>query len=103
MRWPGATEHGGLLTTAKRLVEELQGLGQRLEHRDEVEYAQHRDFAGRARGLADYLRGAILLAQEDLYAPSLATLRLAMEQTLVDRVVFLGRRYIQVIEGVDEA
>jgi hypothetical protein len=101
--YPGATEHGGLLTTAKRLVEELQGLGQRLERRDEVEYAQHRDFAGRARGLADYLRGAILLAQEDLYAPSLATLRLAMEQTLVDRLVFLGRRYIQVIEGVDEA
>jgi hypothetical protein len=45
----------------------------------------------------------MLLAQEDLYAPSLATLRLAMEQTLVDRLVFLGRRYIQVMEGVDEA
>jgi hypothetical protein len=103
MRWPGATEHSGLLTTAERLVEELQGLQQRLEHRNEVEYAQHRDFADRARGLADYLRGAMLLAQEDLYAPSLATLRLAMEQTLVDRLVFLGRRYIQVIEGVDEA
>ena len=66
MTWPGAIEHSGLLTTAERLVEELDGLQQRLEHRSEVEYAQHRDFAARARSLADYLRGAILLAQADL-------------------------------------
>ncbi len=103
MRWPGAIEHSGLLTTAERLVEELGGLQQRLEHRNEVEYAQHRDFAARARSLAGYLRGAILLAQADLYAPSLASLRIALEQTLVDRLVFLGRRYVHVVEGVDEA
>jgi hypothetical protein len=103
MRWPGAIEHSGLLTTAERLVEELDGLQQRLEHRSEVEYAQHRDFAARARSLADYLRGAMLLAQTDLYAPSFASLRTALEQTLVDRLVFLGRRYVQVVEGVDEA
>src|SRR6266567_344579 len=103
MTWPGAAEHADLLTTAERLLAELHGLRQRLEHSNEVQHVQHDDFADRARGLCSYLRGAMLLAQADLYAPAFASLRTALEQTLVDRLVFLGRRYIQVVEGVDES
>lgn len=100
--WLGATEHGELLNIAERCLSELGGLQQRLEYRDGVAHMHHLDFTDRARGLASYLRAAALLAQADLYAPAFANLRTALEQMLVDHLVFLGRRYIQVIEGVDE-
>jgi hypothetical protein len=102
MTWPGAVEHGRLLTIAERLLEELASLRQRLAYDNNVAHMQHVDFADRARSLAAYLEAAVLLTRADLYAPAFANLRSALEQVLVDRLVFLGRRYIQVIHGVNE-
>jgi hypothetical protein len=89
--WPGSTEHSGLLSTAESLVNELRGLRDRLEHDPEIEYAQHRDFANRARSLADYLHSVILLTKTDTYAPAFANLRTALEHVLVDHLIFSGQ------------
>lgn len=91
MTWPGAIEHNRLLTYVRKLVDELEGLRQRLQHH-EVAHMQHGEFADRARSLAAYLRAVIQLTEADLYAPAFATLRSAMEHYLVDQLVFLGRR-----------
>jgi len=101
--WVGATEHDALLSTAECLVDELRGLRGRLQHANDTEYAQHSDFANRARSLADYLNAAILLTRADAYAPAFANLRTALEHVLVDHLIFLGQRYIQIIIGVDAA
>lgn len=102
MAWPGTIEHRDLLQTAERMIAEVGALRGRLEHRDGVEHAQHGDFADRARGLAGRLRAAVMLTEADLYAPALGCLRTALEQTLVDHLVFLGRRVVQVVDAVDE-
>jgi hypothetical protein len=60
MTWQGALEHHGLLVIANRLVDELCGLRRRLQHTNDIEYAQHGDCADRARNLAEYLRAAVL-------------------------------------------
>jgi hypothetical protein len=103
LTWQGAGEHQELLALAGRVVNELAGLRARLEHRDDVEYGQHAQFAERARGLAGQLEAAVTLTRSDLYGPAFGCLRVALEQTQVDHLVFLGRRVIQTVEGVDEA
>jgi hypothetical protein len=90
------------LVTAERLVAELAGQRARFEHRNDVEHAQHGEFTERARGQADQLRAAVMLAQSDLYAPAFGCLRIALEHMLVDHLVFLGKRVVQIIDGVDE-
>jgi hypothetical protein len=48
MTWPGELEHQGLLVIANRLVDELRGLRGRLQHANDIEYAQHGDEARRS-------------------------------------------------------
>jgi hypothetical protein len=102
MTWPGSVEHHDLLVTAERLVAELAGLRARLEHQNDMEHAQHGEFAERARGQADHLRAAIMLTRSDLYAPAFGCLRIALEHMLVDHLVFLGRRVVQIIDDITE-
>jgi hypothetical protein len=101
MTWAGDTEHRHLLDVAQQLINELYGLRQRLVS-NEVFYFQHGEFADRASSLAGYLQAALVTMQEDLYIPAFANLRSALEHVLMDFLVFLGRRYIQIIDGVDE-
>jgi hypothetical protein len=103
MTWQGTLEHHGLLVIANRLVDELCGLRGRLQHTNDIEYAQHGDCADRARNLAEYLRAAVLLASTDAYAPAFALVRTALEHMLVDHLVFSGQRYVRMIVGVDNA
>ena len=102
MTWPGELEHQGLLVIANRLVDGLRGLSGRLQHANDIEYAQHGDFADRARNLAVYLRAALLLASTDAYAPAFALVRTALEHMLVDHLVFSGQRHVRIIVGVDD-
>jgi hypothetical protein len=102
MTWQVAGEHQELLVLADRVVSELSGLRARLQHRDDTEYGQHGQFAERARGLAGQLEAAVTLTRADLYGPAFGCLRVALEQTQVDHLVFLGRRVIQTVEDVDE-
>jgi hypothetical protein len=101
MTWPGALEHQGLLMIANRLVDEVRDLRSRLQHVNDIEHAQHGDFADRARNLAEYLRAAVLVASSDAYAPAFALVRTALEHMLVDHLVFSGQRYVRIVVGVD--
>jgi hypothetical protein len=82
---------------------ELPTLRGRLQPRNDTAHAQHWDFCDRVRDLGLYLQGALQLARIDLYAPSLANLRTAFEHLQVDHLIFLGRRVVQTVEGVDDA
>jgi len=102
MTWPGAYEHQALLHTADNLVGELLDLGRRLNHLDDTTHWQHQEFADRVRNLGLYLRSAVLVACEDIYAPAFASLRTALEHMLVDHLVFNGQRLIRFADGVDD-
>ncbi len=102
MAWPGEDEHRQLLAVAADLVRELADLGSRFAYGD-VTYAQHDVYANRGRSLSRYLTVALSAVRADLYPPAFAMLRSALEHTLIDHLVFLGRRYIRVFEQVDEA
>ncbi|MET8845803.1 hypothetical protein [Amycolatopsis sp. NPDC004625] len=99
--WPGDLEHRALMDTAEGLISELVSLRRRLRHGNDVEYSQHGEFADRARGMGEQLRGAVMLARADLYAPAFGCLRMAFEHMLVDRLLFLGRRIIRYVENVE--
>ncbi|UVS81439.1 hypothetical protein [Actinokineospora sp. UTMC 2448] len=85
------------------MIDELSGLQPRLMHRNDTSHAQHTDFANRAKSLANYLDAGLTLTKQDLYGPAFATLRTALEHVSVDYLAFLGQRYVQLIDQVDEA
>ncbi|MFE2750535.1 hypothetical protein ACFXGA_00875 [Actinosynnema sp. NPDC059335] len=62
----------------------------------------HADAAERCKSLAITLESAGILGERDAYGPACALLRSALEQTLVDKLVFSGRRYVQIVTGVTE-
>jgi hypothetical protein len=102
MTWKGSEEHAELYAAATSLTPTLRRLGARLLHRD-VQYVLHTDLAARCRSLALYIESAIADAERDAYAPALGSLRSALEHVFVDKLVFLGQRYVQVFRGVDDA
>lgn len=101
MTWPGTDEHQQLYVTVTSLVACLRQLRQALRH-SSTEHLFHSDAAERCKTLAVTLDSAITLCEHDAYGQALDLLRTALEQTLVDKLVFSGRRYVQVFTGVSE-
>jgi hypothetical protein len=99
MTWQGVVEHEQLYGTAHFLITLLKGLSKGLQH-GEVEHVIHREAAERCRSLAITTESAVVCAHQDIYGPAFALLRSALEQTLVDKLVFLGRRHVQILKGV---
>jgi hypothetical protein len=98
---PLDAEHSELLKSAKSLIGYLDDLGGRLNP-GRVSHQQHYDYSDRAQSLALYLSGAVDLLTGALYGPAFAVLRAALEHHVLDLLIFLARRYVQVIEGVNE-
>jgi hypothetical protein len=85
-------EHASLVDSATDVVDDLFGFQGRLR-RIRIAHHQHDVFAERARSLAIYLSSALRLAEADEYIAAYAVLRAALEHHLVDRLLFVGKRY----------
>ncbi len=99
MTWQGAIEHGPLYATAGSLITLLKDVPAGLRH-GSAQHMVHTDAAQRCRSLGITIESAVACAERDAYAPAFVLLRSALEQTLVDKLVFLGRRHIQIVRGV---
>ena len=88
-------DHGDLPLHAARLVEHLESVRGRFVA-SRVGHQQHNDSAERSKLLADQLRASLLLAERAHYATGFTTIRTALEHHLVDRLLFLANRYLQV-------
>jgi hypothetical protein len=89
-----------LKVAANALVGQLSGCEAALDY-GEVQHMHHTEFAGRVRSLGLYLRAALQLAGDYAYPQAFAMLRCAVEHRALDDLIFLGDRFEQVIEGVD--
>jgi hypothetical protein len=84
-------------------MRDLRTLQQRFV-KTEVLNHMHSVFAGRAQLLALQLDSTLGLLEGDLYIAAFGVLRAALEQTLVDCLLFRGSRIIRLYKGVsDEA
>jgi hypothetical protein len=99
--WQGDVEHAALLDSATHLLDDLRELPNRLVHGEVVQHI-HTEFAERARSLALHLSAGLTLTRQDHYGPALAIVRTSLEHCLLDSLVFLGTRYVQIHRGVDE-
>ena len=95
-------EHVPLVESAKALLGELHGFRSHVRP-GPVAHQQHDDFAERALSLEIYLSSALRLWSEHEYPPSFTVLRAALEHQLVDRLLFLGRRYRRDYRGVSKS
>jgi hypothetical protein len=94
-------EHGLLVDCVVQLNGSLQSFERRIDSGDAAHH-QHLVFAQRANALRLYLDAAITLVRSDLYPPAFALLRAALEHQIIDTLVFLARRYVHVVQPVDE-
>ena len=101
MSWPGESEHRNLYVTATSLNVLLAKMPGALRH-IKTHHLFHSDAAERCKSLAITLESAVMLCERDAYAPALALLRTALEQTLVDKLVFSGQRHVRIFTGVTE-
>jgi hypothetical protein len=88
-------DHGDLPEHARRVAGRLDRLGVPLP-RSRAGHAQHTKFAERSRHLADHLRAAMLLSDHGHYASALVTIRTARDHHLIDRLLSLADRSVQV-------
>jgi hypothetical protein len=88
-------DHGTLSGHAERLVERLERL-RRQFNPGRVGHQQHSELAERSGLLAHELRAAMALSDSGYYAPAFVAIRTALEHHLVDRLLFLANRYLQV-------
>ena len=61
----------------------------------------HNDFAERTQCLAGHLSAAITLADEGEFASSMAIARTALEHHVVDRLLLLADRYVEIVQPDD--
>lgn len=94
-------DHGALVDAAQTVVGELRRFDTHMKAGD-VDHMHHSDFAVRARHLSLHLHAIHTLIEDEVYPSAFALLRTALEHHLVDQLVFLGRRYVQVLEGVTD-
>jgi len=94
-------EHAGLLGEAEIIVRELRGFASRVTG-GSVLYWQHTEFCDRAAELADHLDAVTLLARRAMYASSFALLRTALEHHVIDYLLLLGRRHVQIYKDVGD-
>ncbi len=96
-------DHGTLPSHANRLVARLEDLHGLSEHGSTM-HMQHVDHAKRARQLAEHLRGVLTLSDARRYPSALVLVRAALEQHLMDRLVFLATRHVETYKmGKDKA
>lgn len=100
MTW-GPNEHIELLQGARYSIDLVSGLTDRLLT-GQTYHLQHAEMAGRAKALGERLNAALQLALVDSYLASFSLLRTAMEHQLLDELIFLGRRHIQIIGNVSD-
>jgi hypothetical protein len=93
-------DHEQLGASAIQLVDAVGSLRQRLISEGSA-YMQHYDCADRARQLASHLRGALALSELHLYPSAFSVIRTAFEHHVFDRLLFLARWLVHVVEGVD--
>ncbi|WP_285730004.1 hypothetical protein [Nocardiopsis sp. ATB16-24] len=77
-------------------------MAHRLEPVDDVEHAFNTDNAKRCASLSVYLQSSLDSLVRDAYAPAFSVLRSCMEHVLVDKLIFLGQRYVQVFSEIDD-
>lgn len=94
--------HGPLRPHVDRLITELDGFVERLEH-GEVMHVQHTEFGVRARWLGYQLAASLNLSDRFAYPAAFAVMRSALEHHLLDSLLFLADRYLQSMTGVTEA
>jgi hypothetical protein len=99
--WPGDADHTDLLSQAKALVVDLNQVHGHLQH-GSVEHSHHDDLALRCRSLGVLLDSALSATERDAYGPAFALIRSALEHVMIDKLAFLGERYVQVFTGVDD-
>ena len=92
-------EHAALIRSASDLLGDLHAFRSHYVY-GRVANAQHDEFAERALSLQIYLSSALRLSLANKYPPTYAVVRAALEHHLVDRLLFLGRRYKIVFTGV---
>jgi hypothetical protein len=91
-----------LAVIARDLVDVL-GRGEHLlHHRADIQHWIHSQFAQRVRMLGLYLGSALRLGDDALYPPAFALLRCGLEQLIIDELLFLGDRFEQLTETIDE-
>jgi len=101
-RWVTADDdHRELDAAWGQLFHLIDGLPSRLRWGD-VHHLDVADMADRVRGLGLYLDSAVRLSSQMRYEPAFALLRSALEQSLVDWLVFQGRTLVQRFKGVGE-
>jgi hypothetical protein len=96
-------EHPQLASVARPsigLVERLHDTLRAVE--GQSVWLQHGEFAWRAWHLVDHLLSALDDADRSRYATAFGTLRTAMEHTLVDRLLLMADRYVEVIEAMTD-
>lgn len=101
MNWQGHIEHEVLFSTAMELSDELSGMAGRLLH-EGTHHVIHSDMADRCRSLSLYIDSAIMETVQNRYAPAFSILRSSLEHMLVDQLVFLGQRYVEVYTDVSD-
>ena len=94
-------DHGSLRDAAIATIHELRGFDGSM-HRDQVDHLQHRDFALRGHHLGMHLIGVRELSDNRLYPSAFALLRTALEHHLIDHLVFLSNRYVQIFDNVSD-
>jgi hypothetical protein len=92
-------DHGTLPAHAERMLSRLEGIEGLTVH-GRAAHMQHMDHAKRVRQLADHLRAVLLGNDAGRYASALVVVRAALEHHLMDRLLFLGNRYIETYTGI---
>lgn len=94
-------DHGPMLRAAHAVSDELARMESHMSPGD-VSHQWHTDFAIRAQRLSLHLTAILRLVEIEAYSSAFALLRTALEHHLVDQLVFLGRRYVQVFDGLTD-
>ena len=94
-------DHQELDVAWRELCRLIDGLPGRMRWGD-VSHLDVVDMADRVRGVGLHLDSAVQLSSQMRYESAFALLRTALEQVLVDWLVFLGRTLVQRFPGVDE-
>jgi hypothetical protein len=88
-------DYADLPLHARSLVAHLDGVRSTFRPQ-RVSDQRHNEFAERCRLLGDVLSAILLLQEQRSYATGFTAVRTALEHHLVDRLLFLANRYLQV-------
>jgi hypothetical protein len=97
-----SAEHPTLASLASSLLPVLDGWTGELQVADGASaWMHHNDFAERTEHLAGHLTAAITLADDGQFASSMVVTRTALEHHVIDRLLLLADRYIEIVRPED--